>query len=173
MTTLPPFSLRRVALACLWAVPGLAIAWDLGALLQAPAVEAAATGPLADVSPLPAAPRLSPPTLESSAEMVARPLFRSSRRPPPPDAKPEVAIVLLPIRKGELVLLGVVLGPGGATAVIQEKNQPRNTHVIQGESVAGWEVDAIEADRLRLRQGGTMHEVLLREDLADRKANRR
>jgi general secretion pathway protein N len=106
--------------------------------------------PLVGLSPL--------EDMDEYAAVKDRPLFRPDRRPrveEPEDATgeapPEEAAKL-----DGLDLAGVLLSPAGSMAWVRDPSQPAPVRVRTGETLAGWTVKDIKADRLVLeRQGAT------------------
>jgi hypothetical protein len=128
----------------------------------APQVTAARpAAPLPEFAPEPKV--FEPPPRHVFAEIVARPLFSASRRPfvgESETAKEQPA--------GESVaieLVGTLLSERGAAALLQPKGQiARWFHA--GDTVAGWEVKAIQREQVSLRLDGEDKTLTLRADLA-------
>jgi len=101
------------------------------------------------------------PALETYGEMVDRPLFLQSRRPPAED-EPEAAPAAPAEPKTPLnaKLMGVVLTPTGKIALLVDekgkyKRGRRNT------VVDGWKLLEIKEDRVTLEQAGEHKDLLL------------
>jgi general secretion pathway protein N len=96
--------------------------------------------------------------MDDYAAIKDRPLFRPDRRPrvdepgeataePPPEEAAKL---------DGMDLAGVLLSPGIAMAWVKDPSQPAPLRVRLGETLAGWTVKDIQADRLVLeRQGAT------------------
>lgn len=103
----------------------------------------------------------SPRPIETYAGIEARPLFMSSRRPQPPSA---------PAAGGQsghdsLMLAGVILMRDKRIAMIETKRTAGVAVVHEGESVEGWRVDEIAADRVVISQNADVFELLLDDKL--------
>jgi hypothetical protein len=95
----------------------------------------------------PASEPFEPPPRHVFAEIAARPLFSASRRPFVPESEPDeqpqddnIAIELV----------GTLLTEQGQAALLQPQGQNAQW-LLAGQQVAGWEVVAIERDRVQLR----------------------
>ncbi len=99
------------------------------------------------------------PGLEEYNEMVARPLFIEGRRPPSEEAEtsePPVA------EKHPLTLklMGVVFAPGETLGLfVDAKGKYKRLRV--NDSIDGWKVLKIEADKAVMAQDGTREELRL------------
>lgn len=88
-------------------------------------------------------------------EIAARPLFYPERRPLVADPTPEAPVETLPAAQParELTLSAVILAGEQRIALLQAANEPKLQRLAIGESLDGWSVEAIEAERVRLRRG--------------------
>jgi len=119
-----------------------------------------ATAPGSASSPLPAA-TISFPPLRKYAEIVQRPLFDVSRRPPPREAK------TTPVPTKELrhlKLTGVVITPDKNLAIVRDKTPSDRLRLEQGMAIGGWSLDEIRVDGVTFRKGAATHELLLHEE---------
>ena len=101
-------------------------------------------------------------SLDQLRDTVRRPLFEKGRRPvePPPRT---AAVPALPVpvpRKtvdtNALSLLGILTSEGQSAIALMKRNQTgQNLRLQEGDTVDGWTIDRIEADRVFLRQGDT------------------
>jgi hypothetical protein len=93
--------------------------------------------------------------LASYDEIVERPLFTSTRRPPSPEPAPPAAPLPTPPPRApaELALVGIVIQPTQTVALIQDKRVNEVVSATVGTAVAGWEVLEITEDRVRIRYG--------------------
>lgn len=124
------------------------------------------------VDPLPAEPSFDMPPPETFSEIVSRPLFSSSRRPPSPT--PE-AIQSAPVasRQIDFVLVGVIITPDKRTALVQRASIGDVIRVTEGQELEGWLVEAIKPDRVVFRSGDLVEEVRLRDDFKSDRARRK
>lgn len=92
---------------------------------------------------------------ETMRSFIDRPLFSPSRRPPSPPPTPLApAPVIRPEPSADqLRLLGTLLGPNGASALILDASTGVTSSMTQGETVSGWRIAAIEAALVRLERG--------------------
>lgn len=131
----------------------------------APSDAAAAPAPDAALNPL---SRLDKASLEAFRET---PLFTPSRRrpkppeaaeaepppPPPPPPAPE------PAPPPEITLSGIIDGPDGAIAVVNEADEERTDRLRLGDQIDGWLVTTIDPMSLRLTLGEREQEYRLFE----------
>ena len=147
------------------AVVGLELA---GGVAIAPEVTAAAPA-----SPAPEAPaepaRFRPPAERQFDEISDRPLFFPSRRPFVPAATEAEAAPAGDPATG-LELIGVLLTERQRAALVQPQGaaqgQPGAHWVHEQQTVAGWLVEEIATDHIRLREGDRVEVVKLRADQA-------
>jgi hypothetical protein len=110
----------------------------------------------APLTPLPKAVINFPPLAEF-AEVVERPLFDVSRRPPPkPEPEPET-----PVQFNQLELEGVVKTADGSLAIIYDKRQRQTLRLARGEKLGPWALVEIRADGITFGKGTATHEMLL------------
>lgn len=98
----------------------------------------------------PAVPVTEKPDVSAFAEVISRPLFAQSRRPQPPDAGPSVESVPQDLN---FDLVGVVLSPDGHSALLRPKGTGEMLRVVEGQTVAGWQVRSIKANQIVLGRG--------------------
>jgi hypothetical protein len=109
--------------------------------------------------------KFDPPAERQFEEISDRPLFFPSRRPFVPPATTESQDA--PAEETASVeLIGVLLTERGRAALIQPKGQPGAHWVHEQQTVAGWLVEEIAADRVRVRDGDHVEVVKLRADQA-------
>ena len=111
----------------------------------------AAPAALPSPPPLDAGPAFSMPPLSAYAEVVARPLFSSTRRPS--------AIAALDEKPADFTLVGIVISPRERHALFSHGIPAQLEHVVEGQSVDGWTVTSIEPGRVLLAQGGREIEI--------------
>jgi hypothetical protein len=96
-------------------------------------------------------PRLPPmPPLASYSEVVERPLFSSTRRPPPEAEKPTVVAARLPVNYR---LEGTALSPRGRVAVVRDTRSSTLHRLALGEQVDGWQLEQVRPGQAALTQG--------------------
>lgn len=100
--------------------------------------------------------------LAAYADVVERPLFAPSRRPPAaPVAAPVPPVPVAASRPPPAIeLVGVAMSGDRHYALVRTPGG-RSTRVAEGESVEGWQVTHIEADRIRLNRGGDAVDISL------------
>jgi hypothetical protein len=110
----------------------------------------------APLTPLPKVVINFPPLAEF-AEVVERPLFDVSRRPPPePEPEPET-----PVQFNQLELEGIVKTADGSLAIIYDKRQRQTLRLEQGAKLGPWALMEIRADGITFGKGTATHEMLL------------
>ncbi len=116
----------------------------------------------------PVGPAVEGVPLSAFGEVLARPLFSESRRPPvstsaiTPDASPDES-------NAALQLLGIILTPDKRLALIQSKDATDVVRVFEGQSVSGWQVHLIKATQVVLKRGN--EDEVLKLDDATKKEN--
>lgn len=115
----------------------------------------ARTSPLAAAGPGASAvePGFSMPALASFSETAIRPLFAETRRPAAEPATPAAARA--PLRRLDASLVGIVLKPGERWALVRGGADKEPRRVLEGQSVDGWRVVRILADRIVVEGDGT------------------
>jgi hypothetical protein len=106
------------------------------------------------VPPLPEA-RAAMPSRGTFTAIVERPLFSPSRRPPVEG----IAADSIPIL--DFSLFGIVISTGEPSAIVKPDSGGDPVRVTEGETMSGWTVARIEADRILVQQGATERELLL------------
>lgn len=124
------------------------------------------------------------PALAHYAEVVERPVFIEARRPPDNEAETAPPPPADPAASEPLRLIGVLLLPGRAAALILpeepdpavandpalKKRIPRPSptpqkhkvmRVPQGGTINGWVLETVQADKVTLRKGGDLRELAL------------
>jgi hypothetical protein len=96
--------------------------------------------------------------LEAYAEVTARPVFSSKRRPPPPQETVQQAA-----SSDGFVLAGIVETASERTALILHGQPLKPVRLKEGETVDGWTVRSIFADRIVVESAASSHELRLRE----------
>jgi general secretion pathway protein N len=122
--------------------------------------------PVPAAPPLPAAAAFQPPPIAAFEEVMARPLFAPSRQPPP-DAPDAPALAAPPAPELGFELVGVVISPEEALALVRQPGMPDLVRAGIGRTVAGWTVERIEPDRVLFRAGDSVEELVLRDDVPE------
>lgn len=99
------------------------------------------------------------PSQEQSRELRARPVLWESRRPLKPVAEVARKAPKGPGRLKGVELLGVF--GGGANAGIIARVNGKQQRVMRGESIAGWKLDVVEPDKVRLSNGTRKQELTI------------
>ncbi|MCG8354390.1 MAG: hypothetical protein MI920_02340 [Kiloniellales bacterium] len=135
------------------------IYWELetGFGIQGEAAPAASVAQ--EESPVGPNERFALPSLESFAQITARPLFRPSRRPAQQAATPEAPSG--PPPSLELALTGVVTSLDERVALLRVQRDAKVVRTREGEEIDGWVVQEILPDRVLLQHGATTQELLL------------
>jgi hypothetical protein len=127
----------------------------------------------AAVGPLEWSPKLSTASeavlpvrgAESYAQTLAHPVFFKSREPfvAPPPAPPPVAKAPAPPVNADpgLVLAGVMIAGGHRKAYLVNKADSSGTWTSEGETLAGWKVQAVQPTAVKLQQQDRTIELLL------------
>ena len=129
--------------------------------LAPPLSEARAKLPLprprgADPAPSPR-PGFSMPPLDSFAEVVTRPMFSETRRPPLPSGESGDA------RSSAFTLVGIIVSAGESRALIAHGQPPRLERVTEGQEIDGWTVEKVLPDRVILERADARIEVKPRD----------
>lgn len=103
--------------------------------------------------------RFALPPLQQYEEIVARPIFNEGRRPEAP------LLATGPMVDAPFSLRGVIITPQVREAWLARKGSPDIVRAIVGHSIDGWEIVAIERDRVRLRRGSQGMVLLLERPL--------
>src|SRR5215470_4114728 len=96
-------------------------------------------------------PTFSMPALRSYADVLLRPLFSPTRRPPR-----DTAAV---ISSSGFALVGIVRSLNESHALIEHGKPPRLDRVVEDQELDGWTVEAILEDRVILRHADARLEV--------------
>ena len=155
-------SIFNLALAALCGGLG----WLTYTVYQAPPAELPAQT-LAGVGPTDAAaaPSFRPfrmPPQQRFSELVERPPFTQSRRPPEVSAEP-VARREAPRIDLKLTLIGVILQPDRQYALVQRPGSKGAQRLARGEKIDGWQVEGILPDRVILSQAKEVVELELKD----------
>ncbi|KFI23351.1 pilus assembly protein PilZ [Nitrosococcus oceani] len=124
------------------------------------------------------------PPLGNYEEIVARPLFRPSRRPPDPEKAAaeearkkamEEAERLKSHVKDLFILSGVVVTAEKTVALLQDIKNNKSLRVSEGERLEGWKVQQIFPNRVLFRDDGRSEalELIRNFEATERKPPRR
>lgn len=97
--------------------------------------------------------RVQPMVLDDIDDMLDRPLFHLSRRPPPP---PDVDRTQRagPAPASQLLKLVGTFHAGNGTVALFSHRERGMLRKRQGQEIEGWQVDRIERERVLLTRGG-------------------
>lgn len=98
------------------------------------------------------------PPREQFAEVVSRPLFSPTRRPPEQEVQ---AAESPPTQPLDIDLLGVVIWRSQRMALVRPRNDANAMQVAEGGTVSGWTVVVIEPSGVTFRQGESQLEMRL------------
>ena len=121
---------------------------------------AAAVAPASGAAPSFKAFRMPPQ--QSFTELVERPPFTQSRRPPTVAVR-TAAKVEAPRRDLKLTLIGVILHANKQVALVQKPGRKEVLRLARGEKVDGWQVEGILPDRVVLSQSSDVVELELKD----------
>jgi general secretion pathway protein N len=100
---------------------------------------------------------------EDYAAVTERPLFRPDRRPEEDEPKDEPDA---PLEEASdlagMDVTGILIAPKLTSAWVKDPSQPAPVRLRPGETLAGWTVKDILADRLVMERQGKTDELLLR-----------
>jgi hypothetical protein len=128
-------------------------------------------GPSAIVE-IPAMPETGA-TPEQGTAAFTRPMFSRDRAPGGDVAPPITSDGNDPTQPsgndtgedpGAFALKGIIIGERGARAALQPANAAEPTWVGAGDTVGGWKVESINAERVRLRNGDEVVEIKFSRD---------
>lgn len=98
-------------------------------------------------------PVFAMPPLSSYAAVLARPLFSSTRRPPVVEAG-------VADQPADFTLIGIIISPKERRALLSHGTPAKLEHVIEGQSIDGWTVTAIEPRRILLARRDNEVEII-------------
>jgi hypothetical protein len=110
---------------------------------------------------LPAQPRYTLAPAEDFSEVLERPLFSPTRRPPAegtvaaPDSEPTL----------EVTLMGIIISSEEQIAIVKPKGGGGFLRLSVGDSFQGWAVESIEPNRIIFRRGDIEEHIELTYDL--------
>ncbi len=101
-----------------------------------------------------------PPLDPTYVAIVERPLFVPTRRPPPLPPPPDQ--VKPAMRKGQFMLIGVILTKGKNIALLREIANGKVSRVEQGKEINGILVEKLEREKVTLKQWEDREEVVMK-----------
>jgi len=102
------------------------------------------------------------PAQHTYAEVSERPLFLRSRRPLPPELETSEEPPAQTSRAA-FVLSGVILTDTQRMALLQTQSSPKIARVEEGQEYEGWTVEAIHPNRVVMRRGEEVSEIVLED----------
>jgi len=134
-------------------VAGVALGWLIYQQLEAsapPDDRTAAHVKALEVPPLPALPEYVMAPLIEYSEVIDRPAFSQSRRPPAEAAGPAATVVANSL---ELVLKGVIYSDGERVALFTPKAGGDVLRLAEGGSYQGWDLVKVSPAEVLFRRG--------------------
>ncbi len=102
------------------------------------------------------------PPLAAFSEIVARPLFSPSRRPPT-ETEDSATDDAAPPKQSHFILAGVIISAEGRMVLLRRMNSTDVVRALLGQEIDGWQIELIEPDSVTLRQGNTVEVVTLQD----------
>ncbi len=110
---------------------------------------------------LPAQPSYAMAPVEDFSEILDRPLFSPTRRPPAQG----VVSVEAPEPELQVTLVGVIISSEEQIAIVRLKDADRFARLSVGDSLQGWILDSIEPSRVTFRRGDLEEHIELTYDV--------
>lgn len=104
----------------------------------------------------------SMPPRQQFSQLIARPPFSATRRPPQP-RRAAVVTKPQPIARPKILLVGTFVNSASGVAVIQKAGVEKQIRLSLGETIDGWKLETILPDRILLKSQDDAFEVKLRE----------
>lgn len=110
-----------------------------------------------------------PPPKNTFAQLVTRPPFSPSRRPPRAKAVPTPVVQKpeapspAPVAAPQVTLVGIVINAGKSMAMVRKPGAEELLRLGKGEVLDGWQVEGVLPDRLVLSHGEKLLELELTE----------
>lgn len=102
------------------------------------------------------------PPRQQFSQLIARPPFSATRRPPQP-RRTVVVTKPQPIARPKILLVGTFVNSASGVAVIQKLGVEKQIRLSLGETIDGWKLETILPDRIFLTSKDDELEVRLRE----------
>ena len=109
---------------------------------------------------VPAEAEFTMPPRQDFVEIVTRPIFSPTRRPPP-DTEVSFEEVRTEL---EVSLVGVVIASGEEIAIVTPKNGSAFVRLNEGDRYQGWTVEQIDADGVTFRRDEVLEQISLDYD---------
>ncbi len=118
--------------------------------------------PVQDAAATPGFRPFRMPPQQTFSELVERPPFSQSRRPP--EVKTVSETRQARVRKElKFSLIGVILQPDKQYALVRQSGKKEILRLARGQKIDGWQVDSILPDRLVLSYAGDVVELELKD----------
>lgn len=124
-------------------------------------------GPKIQVAALDGQPFRMPPMAELT-EMVERPLFFKDRKRPADEAPATGSAVAAARPAGKVLLTGVVISPGEKIALVRSTVTKEVVSLTIGQKIDSWKLEEIRPDRILIRFGDQVEEVMIEDNKAPR-----
>jgi hypothetical protein len=92
------------------------------------------------------------PALTTYSEVLSRPLFSPNRRPS--EEAPSAPV------STSMTLIAILISPRGPHALVRHGTPPQLDRVVEGQTIDGWTAEAIKFDRVILRHGVDVLELV-------------
>ena len=126
---------------------------------EAPRVENQAVRALPTAA-IPSEAKFVMPPAQDFVEIVTRPIFSPTRRPPP-----DTEVTLEEVRSElEVDLVGVIISSGEEIAIVTPKSGSTFVRLSEGDRYQGWTVESIEADGITFRRDQVLEQIGLEYD---------
>lgn len=102
------------------------------------------------------------PPRQQFSQLISRPPFSATRRPPEP-RRTVVVTKPQPIARPKILLVGTFVNSASGVAVIQKAGVEKQIRLSLGETIDGWKLERILPDRILLKSKDEAFEVKLRE----------
>ncbi len=102
------------------------------------------------------------PPRTNFSDIVVRPLFNETRRPPAPVVKEAPAPAPKQQTPITFEITGILISPTERIAIVRD-NRASVVRAHEGQEINGWIVEAIKVDRVVFRQGDRQEELKLRD----------
>lgn len=130
-------------------------------LAEAPGPAPSDGGETPPLAALPARPSYAMAPVEDFSEILERPLFSPTRRPPAQG----VAATAAPEPELQVTLVGVIISSEEQIAIVRLKDAGRFARLSVGDSFQGWILDSIEPSRVTFRRGDVEEHIELTYDV--------
>ena len=142
----------------------LGLGWSTYSALRTSPEAPQAAEQAVSVAPPPAIPakaEFTMPPRQDFVEIVTRPIFSPTRRPPPDT---EVTFEEEVRSELEVSLVGVVIASGEEIAIVTPKNGSAFVRLSEGDRYQGWTVEQIDAQGVTFRRDEVLEQIGLDYD---------